>query len=86
MSFRQKKTTKLVQVQPLDKSQDITENSLQIKRTFQGNNFNGLGVKDIATEMSSINCLTVDDEERSTSKHTRLKGQQSTSKRKHSRN
>ncbi|KAM7441342.1 hypothetical protein ABFA07_009630 [Porites harrisoni] len=86
MSFRQKKTTKLVQVQPLDESQDVTENSLQIKRTFQGNNLNKLGVTDIATEMSSLNSLTVDDEEKGSLKHKRLKDQQSTSKRKHSRN
>ncbi|XP_073235129.1 uncharacterized protein [Porites lutea] len=78
MYFRQKKTTKLVQVQPLDERQDITENSLQIKRTFQENNLNRLGVTDMATEMSSLNSLTVDDEETSSSKHTRLRGQQST--------
>ncbi|CAH3039846.1 unnamed protein product [Porites evermanni] len=68
MSFSQKKTTKLVQVQPLDESQDVAENSLQIKRTFQGNNLNKLGVTNIATEMSSLNSLTVDDEERSSLK------------------
>ena len=43
----------------MDESQDVTENSLQIKRTFQGNNLNKLGVTDIATEMSSLNSLTV---------------------------
>ena len=37
----------------------MTENSLQIKRTFQGNNLNRLGVTDMATEMSSLNSLTV---------------------------
>ncbi|KAM7432912.1 hypothetical protein ABFA07_016730 [Porites harrisoni] len=78
MSFRQKKTTKLVQVQPLDECQGITENSLQIKRTFQGNNLNRLGVTDMATEMSSLNSLTVGDEERGSLKHKRLKDQQST--------
>ncbi|CAH3161093.1 unnamed protein product [Porites lobata] len=82
MSFRPKKTTKLVQVQPLDESQDVTENSLQIERTFQGNNLNKLGVTDNATEMSSLNSLTVDDEERGSLKHKRLKDQQSTSKKK----
>lgn len=84
-SFKNKKTTKFVQVQPVSESQDISENSIRVKRTFQGKSPGNLAVTDTGNEISSLNCPIMEDEVRPPPKISQLRSQRTTSTRKHSR-
>jgi len=85
ISFKQKKTTKFVQVQPLSESRDISEDSVQVRRTFEEKCPGKLTVTEIGNEMSSLNCPIMEDEEKVPPKITHLMSQRTTTKRKHSR-
>ncbi|KAJ7381531.1 hypothetical protein OS493_001680, partial [Desmophyllum pertusum] len=83
ISFKRKSSAKVVQVQPLNDSRDVTESSLQVKRAFQDKSPSKLCVTDIRKEISSLNC-PMENEGRVPPKDTHIMSQ-TTNKRKKSR-
>ncbi|XP_068700700.1 uncharacterized protein [Montipora foliosa] len=85
VSFKKKKSPKLVQVMPCSKDPDISDNSLLVNRTFESGSSNNLLVTDAAkAEISSLHC-PISDKERTPPKITHLVSQRTSTKRKHNR-
>ncbi|XP_068721983.1 adhesion G protein-coupled receptor L4-like isoform X3 [Montipora capricornis] len=86
VSFKKKKSPKLVQVMPCSKDPDISDNSLLVNRTFESGSSNNLLATDAAkAEISSLHCPISEDKERTPPKITHLVSQRTSTKRKHNR-